>query len=111
MGIYGDILPEDDVSTQYFVFLMSRIILAIYGVLFTMLILSVITTVASKDVDNKVRRCILFIVEQNVAEIVYYEIEKCMYVYSVLGQKERTVAKPEVTLQQWKRMSSLGKLY
>ena len=92
---------------------MSRIILAVYGVLFTMLILSVITTVASKDVDNKARRCILFIVEQNVAKInnVYCEIEKCMYVYSVLGQKERTVAKPEVTLQQWKRMSSLGKLY
>ena len=65
---------------------MSRIILAVYGVLFTMLILSVITTVASKDVDNKARRCILFIVEQNVAEInnVYYEIENvCIYIVSL----------------------------
>ena len=54
LDICDYILPEEYDSTQYFVFLMSRVILAIYGILFTFLILSVIIAVVSKDVGDKV---------------------------------------------------------
>ena len=62
LDICDYILPEEYDSTQYFVFLISRVILAIYGILFTILILSVITAIVSMDVGDKVcsYRCIYF---------------------------------------------------
>jgi len=55
LDIYDYILPEDYDHTQYSIFLMSRILVAVYGLLFPFLILSVLIAIVSLAVEQKVR--------------------------------------------------------
>jgi len=55
LDIYDRILPEDYDHTQYFIFLMSRILVAIFGLVFPFLILPVLIAIVSTEVEQKVR--------------------------------------------------------
>ena len=54
------IRPESFDHTQYFVFLMSRIILAVYGLLFPFMILIVVIAIITGAVEEKVVACIAY---------------------------------------------------
>ena len=55
LDIYDYILPEDYDHTQYSIFLMSRILVAIFGLVFPFLILPVLIAIVSTEVEQKVR--------------------------------------------------------
>ena len=48
--VFDSILPED---VQYFVFVMTRIIVAIYGMIFPILLLSVVIAIVSVAAEQK----------------------------------------------------------